>query len=305
MVLLSVTPAIRDALEKYHAIHPDSEKETPEKQTQEKKVTEAKEPQADHPTSPHTPALPPPTSSSISHTQLIALARATRRPLAALTRNTAVHAAPLRPPPPPKTPEYLALMAALRQKRENDEYLAMVGGLATSTKLGYAAGSIDGVDPRDPAFRGYNLATGPGDMGEDALTPAQEIKVVREQLTTILNIGISVASVAYALWYCSGTYFLWPLPARTLLALFGAILVLVAETVVYLSYKGKVRDARAKERAKVEHKTLLTVGVDDVPETISLAGLAIEKTSIVVPALATFSSSASTKTSAKKRKPKK
>lgn len=100
------------------------------------------------------------------------------------------------------------------------------------------------------------LTTTEEDQDEDAnLTPAQIQKKLNEQLTTILNIFISVASVVYALWYWTRNYN--NLSYRVLLCLAGGILVLVADVVVYNAFMRKMKDARLNEGRKNEMRRVV------------------------------------------------
>ncbi|SCU92377.1 LAFA_0F09956g1_1 [Lachancea sp. 'fantastica'] len=92
---------------------------------------------------------------------------------------------------------------------------------------------------------------------EENLTPAQMNKQVKEQITTVFNILVSVVSVVFAAWYWSGSSSGMQPHNRIFLCLFSGILVLVAEVVVYNSYLQKIDDARTKERSKREVKTVV------------------------------------------------
>lgn len=95
------------------------------------------------------------------------------------------------------------------------------------------------------------------DSDEEELTPAQMNKQIKEQITTVFNILLSVVSVVFAIWYWSGSSMNIDVPYRVLLCLFFGILVLVAEVVVYNSYLNKIEEARALERSKKEKKKVL------------------------------------------------
>ena len=68
---------------------------------------------------------------------------------------------------------------------------------------------------------------------EDELTPSQINKQIKEQVTTVFNVLVSVVSVVVAIWYWTGTSTNFPVHVRLLLCLFFGILVLVADVVVY------------------------------------------------------------------------
>lgn len=84
------------------------------------------------------------------------------------------------------------------------------------------------------------------------LTPAQINRELKEQVTTVFNILVSVVSVAFAFWYWSGSSSGMALHYRVLISLFFGILILIAEVVVYNSYLQRVSDAKAKEKVKTE-----------------------------------------------------
>ncbi|SCW04551.1 LAFE_0H16028g1_1 [Lachancea fermentati] len=88
-------------------------------------------------------------------------------------------------------------------------------------------------------------------------TLAQMNKQVREQVTTVINVLISVGSVVWAIWYWTGSSSRMQIHNRVLLCLFFGILVLVAEVVVYNSYLRKIEEARLRERKKKEKKKVV------------------------------------------------
>lgn len=94
-------------------------------------------------------------------------------------------------------------------------------------------------------------------LSKDSLTPLQEHKQVKSQITTIFNIFISVASVTYAVWYWTYSSMRLSDAYRILLCLFFGLLVLIAEVVVYMSYLNKVEEAKIKERSKKEIKKVV------------------------------------------------
>ncbi|KAG7830466.1 hypothetical protein KL920_002104 [Ogataea angusta] len=123
------------------------------------------------------------------------------------------------PPRTPKSPEFLRQMEELKARQEELEYQKLVGSL-------------------------------PGQLGRPSVL--QEAKEVKHQVTTIVNVLISVVSVAYAVWYWTGSVNLFNDATRVLLALFASILVLVAEVVVFGGYLRRVDEAKQRERKKKE-----------------------------------------------------
>ncbi|KAK6455460.1 endoplasmic reticulum-based factor for assembly of V-ATPase-domain-containing protein [Scheffersomyces xylosifermentans] len=89
------------------------------------------------------------------------------------------------------------------------------------------------------------------------ITPAQAHKELKAQMTTIVNILISVASVVYAIWYWTASSWGLQDSYRILLCIFFGLLVLVAEVVVYMGYLNKVEQARITERKKKEVKKVV------------------------------------------------
>ncbi|CCE64087.1 hypothetical protein TPHA_0G02520 [Tetrapisispora phaffii CBS 4417] len=87
---------------------------------------------------------------------------------------------------------------------------------------------------------------------DDYISPAQMNKQIKEQVTTVFNIIISVLSVIAAIWYWTKSSMVVSPEYRILLCLFFGILVLVAEVVVYNSYLNKIETAKTTERAKKE-----------------------------------------------------
>lgn len=94
-------------------------------------------------------------------------------------------------------------------------------------------------------------------LSKALLTPLQEHKQVKSQITTIFNIFISVASVTYAIWYWSNSSMRLNDAYRVLLCLFFGLIVLIAEVFVYMSYLNKVEEAKIKERSKKEIKKVV------------------------------------------------
>ncbi|CAI4963709.1 ANL_collapsed_G0032610.mRNA.1.CDS.1 [Saccharomyces cerevisiae] len=93
---------------------------------------------------------------------------------------------------------------------------------------------------------------------EDELTPSQINKQIKEQVTTVFNVLVSVISVVVAIWYWTGSSTNFPIHVRLLLCLFFGILVLVADVVVYNSHLKKLEEAKVKEKTKVEKKKVLS-----------------------------------------------
>lgn len=133
------------------------------------------------------------------------------------------------------TKEFKEQLEKLRLKQEEIEYQKLVKGDDNKTN------------------NLFNVKEG----DELELTPAQINKQIKEQVTTIFNILLSVVSVVFAIWYWTGTSMRIETQYRILLCLFFGILVLVAEVVVYNSYLTKIDDAKQRERNKKERKKVV------------------------------------------------
>lgn len=186
---------------------------------------------------PKTSTLPTSLSDPISHSTLILLSRlartflddANKYSLNSLVRHAAIYR-PSPPPPAPKSPEYLALMAQLRAEAESRSYAALLSQQEERTQIGPFDGS---------------------DAAKDDVTPS-----------LVANILLSVLMCAGAVWVM--TRYWTNDGLRVLTSLATAIVVAVAEVVVYNGYLRKVRIAGQKERRVRERKEV--VGTDIVCE---------------------------------------
>lgn len=157
----------------------------------------------------------------IEHEFLIELATLTHVPLSELVRGTEVYFEPV--VVPEKSKDYLDLMAKLRVQQQEREYQELLGNKEDPVRL--KPGSIDA-------------------------------KAVKEEITTIFNIMISVGAVAYAIWRWTPH---WSLQTRTLASIFGAFFILVAEVVVYLGYRRRVDEAREAAKNLKEKRKVIEV----------------------------------------------
>jgi hypothetical protein len=135
---------------------------------------------------------------------------------------------PPKPRPPPKSKEYLEYMEKLRANLQEREYQELLHNKPDSVK------------------------------NDEYISFSQEAKIVKEQLSAILNILLSTVSVGWAFWYWSASSIPnLSLASRTLLSMLGAAIVLIAEVFIYSRYKTKVDTAKQVERTKREKKTVL------------------------------------------------
>jgi TMEM199 family protein len=187
-------------------------------------------------------ALPIETGDPIPHSTLIILSRLLRSTsppqkytLNTLLRNAHPYASPP-PTTPPKSPEYIALMTRLRAEQEQREYRSMLASSSQHTLL-QMSGVAEGEE-------------------KDDVTPS-----------LVINILISIIMCGAAMFYMTRW---WSNDGvRVLVSLGTAIVVGIAEVVVYAGYLRKVKESRTKEQRVRERK--IVVGSESVggksPET--------------------------------------
>jgi TMEM199 family protein len=84
---------------------------------------------------------------------------------------------------------------------------------------------------------------------EDEITYAE----VNRQLALIINVLVSIVACGIAIWVAARH---WSVPARLALSMIGALIVGVAEVVIYMGYLRRLTEAKQKERAKKEVLTI-------------------------------------------------
>lgn len=138
-----------------------------------------------------------------------------------------------------KTPEFITLMEQLRLKQKELEYQKMVND-------DLASGNLHRMIELERERR----------EGVD-YSPSKVAKEVKSQLSTVINILFTTVSVAYAIWYWTGSSTNMSLEWRVLCSLFFTLLALVAEVVVFSGYVRKIRVARFEERHKQEKEVVV------------------------------------------------
>ncbi|KAK9478050.1 endoplasmic reticulum-based factor for assembly of V-ATPase-domain-containing protein [Lipomyces japonicus] len=129
-------------------------------------------------------------------------------------------------PPKPekkKDPEYEARMNQLRVRLQEQEYQDMIASTVPELSTSF-------------------------------LEPF-ETKEFKQQISVIINVLFSVISVGFAAWTWGGASL--NTGKRLLLSLFAAVVVLIAEVVLYMGYLQRVDDARKEERRKKEIKEVI------------------------------------------------
>lgn len=167
--------------------------------------------------------LPTSLNAPIPHSALVSLARLARQhgipyTLDTLLHGSSVYIAPP-PPKPEKSPEYVALMERLHKEQEMREYRTM---LAKSQRT---------EDEND-------------EEEKDDVTPS-----------LVFNILLSVVMCGAAMFVMTRW---WANDAvRVLVSMLFAIVVGIAEVVVYAGYLRNVKRNKAKEQAKRERKVVI------------------------------------------------
>ena len=167
--------------------------------------------------------IPSTEGSPVTHSTLLILAQLARQhgipySLDNLLRGSSVYVAPPTPKPE-KSPEYLALMDRLCKEHEMREYRTLVA-------------KSQGTENTDE------------DEDKDDVTPS-----------LVFNILLSVVMCGAAMFHMTRW---WSNDAiRVLVSMLVAIVVGVAEVVVYAGYLRNVKRNKAKDRAKMERKVVL------------------------------------------------
>ncbi|OAX82524.1 hypothetical protein ACJ72_03122 [Emergomyces africanus] len=226
-------------------------------------------------------------SSAISHTQLIALSKhllsnslVTEKrddpsngtvkgyegfTLNSLLKGTRVYI----PPPPPKpepTPEYLALKASLLAAAEANKYNTLLNSSSAPPSRIWGLNDYPTTNTyiHSENQNKNNNINDDDNNADDVLTPS-----------LALNILISILFTGFAIYWALSnfripTFFTFTSssspshpgaissqPARVFISMIVALLVGVAEVVVFALYLKKVELAREKERAIVERKVVI------------------------------------------------
>jgi len=240
MVLLTITPAAKRAIEKYNQLE----------QNPARPVAEGE------------PSLnDPEVGRPITHGQLIEVVR-TLNKRHGETQNSTDHAIGLEdvlkgskvyvPPPKSKaepTPEYVALMKRLRQEEEKRAYERMINPPApaeTSSK-------------RFPGASTYGAAASvksPIAVDDDETT----YQDINRQMTLIINVLVTIIASSVTIWIAARY---WSTPQRLALSMCGSVIIAVAEVGIYMGYIYRVKDAKTEERRRKEAKEVVDTWVID------------------------------------------
>ncbi|TKX21704.1 putative vacuolar proton-transporting V-type ATPase complex assembly protein [Elsinoe australis] len=155
------------------------------------------------------------------------------------------------PPPKPKpekSPEYVALMARLREDEERRAYERMINPLPPQETFAQ----------RYPGSKAFGADVIKSQIADevDEMTYAD----INRQMTLIINVLITIITCSVGIWI---TAWHWPTPARLGLSLGGSSVVAIAEVAIYFGYIKRMSDAKDKEVRKFESKEVVETWVID------------------------------------------
>ena len=238
MVLLTLTPAAKSAVELYNQLSDQNQHELL-----------------------NDPSLSEPAvGAPVSHAQLIQVARFLRESqlenkndfrLDTLLKGANIYVPPPKPKPQPvctyptlppsrlpladinrQTAEYTALMARLRREEENIAYQRLINPTSSI--------------PEPSRIRVEDE--------EDEVTYTD----VNRQLALIINVLVSIIACSVAIWIAARH---WSVPQRMALSMFGSGTVAFAEVAIYMGYLRRIKDAKQVEGKKVETKQVVETWV--------------------------------------------
>ena len=142
-------------------------------------------------------------------------------------------------------------MKRLRAEEEERQYERMINGPPGKETF----------DQRFPyATYKFNPATSfgsaPGANEADEGTFAD----VNRQLGLIINILVSIIACSVAIWVVARR---WSVPQRLGLSMTGSGIVAIAEVAIYMGYIRRIKDAKTKERTKLETREIVETWVLD------------------------------------------
>jgi hypothetical protein len=101
---------------------------------------------------------------------------------------------------------------------------------------------------------------------DDEITFAE----VKRQATLIINVLVSVICTAVFLWIAARR---WSVEARLALAMIGALVVAIAEVVIFGGYLRRLKEAKQVERKKIEVKTVENTWVIEAKSSVKENGV--------------------------------
>lgn len=165
-----------------------------------------------------------------------------------LLRGSKIYIAP--PPPKPEpSAAYKALMARLRVEEEAREYERMINPPLKAETFAQRF--------PNPHFTGAPLSIGGNSNIEEDDVSYEE---VHRQIVLIINVLVSIIACAVFIWVAARH---WSVPKRLGLSMGGSGAVAIAEVAVYSGYVRRVQEAKRKEKKKPEIKEIVQSWVID------------------------------------------
>ncbi|KAF1810747.1 hypothetical protein P152DRAFT_450742 [Eremomyces bilateralis CBS 781.70] len=165
-----------------------------------------------------------------------------------LLRGARIYEEPPKPKPQPSS-EYVKLMARLRREQEAKDYERMT------------------FHPSDPFTKPQFLGTTPRptdsfSVGNQWVSEPDDVTYadVNRQLALIFNVLISIVACGAAIWVAARHM---DVPARLALSMVGAIVVAVAEVVIYSGYIRRIQESKASEAKTKEAKEIYETWVTE------------------------------------------
>lgn len=161
------------------------------------------------------------------------------------------HKDPMKNKPTNKTAGYTKLMNRLKAEEQEKEYQSYLSKSKSKNVVNSSRSNDNAVEKIGQySFLDKNNENQRSNVNSMA-------KEVKHQVTTIVNVLLTVFSASYAIWYWSGSSMNIDNSIRVLLSIFFGLLVLIAEVVVFSGYLKKVDEARVKEQNKKETKQVV------------------------------------------------
>jgi len=156
------------------------------------------------------------------------------------------------PPPKPKaehTPQYVALMRRLREEEEKRAYDRMINPPAP----------IETFAQRFPGASTFGAAASiksPVAVDDDETT----YQDINRQMTLIINVLVTIIASSVTIWIAARY---WSTPQRLALSMCGSVIIAVAEVGIYMGYIYRVKDAKSEEQRRKEAKEVVDTWIID------------------------------------------
>lgn len=150
----------------------------------------------------------------------------------------------------PQSTEYKELMARLRREEESRMYEQMTNP------------QPDVITPAGAAL--FTPSFEARRQEEDEMTYSD----VNRQMTLIFNVIVTIVACGISIWLIARHF---SAPARLALSMGGALIVGIAEVVIYAGYLRRLTEAKSKEKGKKEVKSITETWRTEKAEETSTA----------------------------------